>query len=264
MSDVETALTGAPAAPAETTQEVQTPAPEQTVDPQTQEAEKPRDDKGRFVPQERVNEITRARRDAERRAMYLEQQLAQIQQAQPQRNPSPQSTDRPPSLQDFATVEEWGEAVAEFSTRQALSRAEQTFQQRDQYHTQQQVAQQFQTREAEYAATVPDYMDRVAELTSSVPLPGELLMVISQSDHGPALAYHLAQHLDVADRLSRMHPVAAAVEIGRIEARLSAPQAKPVTKAPSPAPSLAGTSTVSKDPDGMTVNEWMAWRQSQR
>lgn len=269
MSDVETAQTGAQVAPAipAAPETLQAPGSESTpehVEAQPPEQEKPRDDKGRFVPQERVNEITRARREAERERDYLRQQMAQFQAQQPPQYTRPQSTDRPPSLQEFATVEEWGQAIAEYSAHQALSRAEQTFQQRDQYHTQQQIAQQFQAKEATFAATTPDYLDRVAELTSSVPLPGELLMAISQSDHGPAVAYHLAQHLDVADRLARMHPVAAAVEIGRIEARLSAPQTKPVSKAPNPAPSLAGSSTVNKAPDDMSVNEWMAWRNSQR
>lgn len=262
MSDVETAQTGAEVAPVETTattpeqtQEVaQTPTAEQ-VETQTQEQERTRDEKGRFVPQERVNEITRARREAERRAQYLEQELAQLRQGQPQRQSS-QSTERPPSLQDFQTVEEWGEAIAEYSAHQALSRAEQTFQQRDQYHTQQQIAQQFQAKEAAYAATVPDYLDRVAELTSAIALPGEVLMAISQSDHGPAVAYHLAQHLDVADRLSRMHPVAAAVEIGRIEARLSAPKPKPVTQAPAPVPTLSGSSVVSKDLASLSYEDY--------
>lgn len=262
MSDVETAQTGAEVAPVETTatppeqtQEVAQTSTTEQVETQAQETDKPRDEKGRFVPQERVNEITRARREAERRAQFLEQQLAQLQQTQPQRQ-APQSNERPPSLQEFQTVEEWGEAIADYSARQALSRAEQTFQQRDQYQSQQQIAQQFQAKEAAYASTVPDYMDRVSELTSSIALPNEVLMAISQSDHGPAVAYHLAQHLDVADRLSRMHPVAAAVEIGRIEARLSAPKPKPVTQAPAPVPTLSGSSVAGKDLSAMSYEDY--------
>jgi hypothetical protein len=160
-------------------------------------------------------------------------------------------------LQDFNTVEEWGAAIADYSARQAETRAEQRFQQRDQQYSQQQLASQFQVKEQAYAAQHPGYMERVAELSSSIPLPGELLMAISQSDYGPAIADHLAQNLDVADRLTRMNPVAAAVEIGRIEARISAPKpSKPVTQAPAPVPTLGGSSAVGKDLGALSYEDY--------
>ena len=265
MSDVETAQTGAEVAPVENTAAVpeQTQASTESTTEQVetqQQDDKPRDDKGRFVPQERVNEITRARREAERRAQYLEQQLAQLQSQQPQYH-QPQQHDRPPSLQDYSTPEEWGAAIADYSARQALAKAEQHFQQHDQYRSQQQIAEQFAAKEAAFAATHPDYMDRVGELVNTVPLPQEILNVIGSSDLGADLAYHLATHLDVADRLARMHPVAAAVEIGRIEARLSAPKpSKPVTQAPTPVPTVGGGSQpVARDPHAYASDaEWYA------
>lgn len=261
MSDVDDAQTGAevapavesPAQPEQPQEQAQAPTTEQV---ETQAPEQPRDEKGRYVPQERVNEITRARREAERQRDFYRQQLESMQ-TQPQQHYQPQSNDRPPSLQDFQTVEDWGAAIADYSARQALTQAEQRFQQRDQQYTQHQLAQQFQQKEAAYAASVPDYMERVEELASSVPMPNELLMAISQSDHGPAIAYHLAQHLDVADRLARMNPVAAAVEIGRIEARISAPKPnKPVTQAPAPVPTLGGSSVVGKDLGAMSYEDY--------
>lgn len=266
MSDVETAQTGAEVAPVENTaqpqEQTQAQAQESTTEQDSQRQDQPRDDKGRWVPQERVNEITRARREAERQRDFYRQQLESAQ-TQPQQHYQPQSNDRPPSLQDFQTVEDWGAAIADYSARQALTQAEQRFQQRDQQYTQHQLAQQFQQKEAAYAASVPDYMERVEELANSVPMPNELLMAISQSDHGPAIAYHLAQHLDVADRLTRMNPVAAAVEIGRIEARISAPKSKPVTQAPNPTPMVGGGAIAPRDPERLSIEDWMAQRNSQ-
>jgi hypothetical protein len=265
MSDVETAQTGAEVAPVENPaqpEQARTESATEQVEAQEQN-DKPRDDKGRFVPQERVNEITRARREAERRAQYLEQELAAMRSQQPSHH-QPQQHDRPPALQDYATPEEWGAAIADYSARRALSQAEQRFQQHDQFRTQQQIADQFAAKEAAFAATHPDYMERVGEMVAAVPLPQEILNVIGSSDLGVDVAYHLATHLDVADRLARMSPVAAAVEIGRIEARLSAPKpSKPVTNAPAPVPTVGGGSIASKDPDRMTVEEWMAHRNAQ-
>lgn len=264
MSDVELAQeTGAQeAATTETAQEqpqqeqAQAPATEQ-VDTQEQ-AQQPRDEKGRYVPQERVNEITRARREAERRAQYLEQQLAQV--ISQQQHNSPQSNELP-RIENFQTVEDWGAAIAEYSARQALSQAEQRFQQHDQQRSTQQLAQGFMVKEQQYAAQHPEYFDAVAELNATVQLPNEVYEAIAHSDHGPAIAHHLAQHLDEADRLSRMPPHIAAVQIGRLEAKVGAPKPKPVTQAPNPPPTLGGSAAVSKDPAKMSYADYVKWRQ---
>lgn len=264
MSDVETAQTGAEVAPvanAETPQATQ--VPESTTERvEALEQEKPRDEKGRFVPQERVNEITRARREAERQRDYYQQQLAQYQ-SQPQQHHQPQSNAQAPSISDYETVEAWAAAVLEHAERRADSRIESRWQQLDQQRQQQSVAQTFEVKEREFAAKTPDYLDRVSEMTSAVQFHPALLEAIGTSDHGPQLAYHLANHLDVADRLARMSPVAAAVELGRIESQLSSPKHKPVTNAPAPAPTVGGVSTAPKDPERMSVEEWMAARNKQ-
>lgn len=259
MSDVETAQTGAPAAPAETPQaqeQVQPSATEQEAQPQ----EQPRDEKGRFVPQERFNEVYRLRREAERERDFYRQQLAQQSATQPQHAPHGNDI---PRIDSFQTAEEWGAALAEYSARQALAKAEEKFAQHDQQRHRSQIAQQFTVKEAEFAATVPDYMERVEELGAVVPLSAEVLEAIALSDHGPAIAYHLAQHLEEADQISRLPPHIAAVRIGRIEAQLSAPKPKPVSQAPSPVPTVGGGSTVPKDPERMSIEEWTAWRNSQ-
>ena len=74
MSSEEIAVDGAQVAPAESAdiETEQTSTPAEPESPDTSEPDRHRDDKGRFVPQERVNEITRARREAERRAESLE------------------------------------------------------------------------------------------------------------------------------------------------------------------------------------------------
>lgn len=261
MSDVETALTGAEVAPvvnAEASEQVK--APESTTEQVEAINEQPRDDKGRFVPQERLNEVTRHRREAERRADALERELQALRQQQPAK---PQSNDTP-TLEAYGNdVAAWSQAVAEHAEQRALSKVEQRFQQVEQQRTQQQVAEQFDTRSREYAIANPGFEDRIADLARNVQFSPQVVEAIGFSEHGPAVADYLAQHLDEADRIARMQPHLAALQLGRIEAKVSAPKPKPVSNAPAPAPVLGGGSAVQKDPERMTTDEWLAWRRDQ-
>lgn len=83
-----------------------------------------------------------------------------------------------------------------------------------------------------------------------------LAEIIVSSPRGADIAYHLSKDHALAERVSRMSPLAAAVEIGRMEARLSAP-AKPVvksvTKAPQPPPAVrAGGGVAAKTAANMS------------
>lgn len=260
MSDEQIAQEGAtPAAPVENVAQ-ETPQISANADGQNEDKpdERPRDEKGRFV-QERINELTRARRQAEReRDAYA----AQLQQYQSQQHQVP-AGDKPPSFENYTDLNEWAVAVAEHARQQAANEARREFEQRQQQSSQQQVFGQYEAKEREYVASHPDYPEALEALSSSVRFSPAVLEVIAASDHGPAVVHHLGQHLDVADRLARLPPHLAAFELARIEAKVSAPKPVPVTKAPPPAPSVGGGSPVAKDPDRMSVDEWQAWRQSQ-
>lgn len=265
MSDVETAVDGAQVAPVENAaegQQTQEHASESTTEQvdTTEQGNKPRDEKGRFVPQERVNEITRARREAERRAEALERELAAYRQQQPAHQP--QSNDKPPSIGDFGDVDQWAAAMTQYAVTQAERNVSQRFQQNDAQRHQQQIVQQFDERALKYAADHPDFDQSVAELGQTVQFRPEVVEVIGLSDHGPAVAHYLAKHLDEADRISRLPLHLAAAHLGRIEAQVSAPKpAKPVTSAPNPAPTLAGGGKPALAiREGMTYAEYKAAR----
>ena len=268
---VDTAQTGAPAATPEVEQvapveqqETQNSAPETEEEKQ----ERSRDEKGRF--QSRLNEITRARREAERTAernaqerdFYRQQVEAYQRQGQTPQNNQPRND--MPTPEDFGyDLAQWGQAVTEKLRSEAMQSADQRFQQQTMQQQQVQVFSQFEEKERAYAQSNPEYFDRVEQLTSVVnfnPVVGEIL---ATSDHGPALVDYLAQHLYEADQLSRMPPHLAAVQLGRIEAQLAQHKPKPVSGAPAPPPKINGSAAGSKDPEKMTSDEWMRWRQTQ-
>lgn len=191
--------------------------------------------------QERIDEMTRARRDAEREAEYWrakalerEQPRQQEQQAQPDPNAPPNPADFDYGDADPAYLA----AVVDYKVDQKLR----AFQERAQAQAQAQTAdQQFKAKEADYSKVKPDFQTVVYD--SKWECTPVMADAIKQADGGPAVAYHLASNPAEARRIAALNPLAQALEIGRIEARLStpaAPQPKTVSEAPPPPNGVRG------------------------
>lgn len=196
--------------------------------------------------EERIGELTRKRHEAERRAAYWEgvakgqpqgQQQEQRQQQQHDEDPEPDPTDTT-KYQYGDTDPQYFKDVGAWSARQEHRRLTQ---QDRQVTTRQQIDQAYDARAAEFAKTAPDF----AALTGDDDLQISPVMAhaIKTSDAGPAVAYHLAKNPDEARRISGLHPLAQAREIGAIEGRLapaSAPPVKTASDAPPPPTQIRG------------------------
>lgn len=75
----------------------------------------------------------------------------------------------------------------------------------------------------------------------TLPMSQEMAETIMESEKGPEIAYYLASNREQAQRIRSMAPLAAAMEIGRIEAKLSLPKPRTETKAPPPPSTVKGT-----------------------
>ena len=231
----------APAAPA--------PGPaeggaEQTSTQQAQE----RDEQGRFrnPVQPRIDELTRKAREAEREAAYWRER-ATVTQA-----PAPAAPKKPEPA-DFNDYGEYVEALAEFKADEKVGKA---LDAREAKQAQQQQATQrattWEQRQTQARSAIQDY-DAVLE-SSDVPIAQHVGEALLESDHGPALAYHLAKNPAVADKLNAMTPLNAAREIGRIEASLAAGSAAP-SPAQGAAPAAPAARTTNAPPPGKPVQQ---------
>lgn len=258
--------------PAAAPAEAPAPAPAEDKEAPVQEAEakpeegddKPRDAKGKFTSptQERINELTRARREAEREAEYWKQRA------------SPAKTEAPapkPEVGNFQDYNEYIEAMADWKADQKVAKA---FEARDaeaaksaEQRVQESKAQTFHERVNAAKASIPDF-DAVVNATEAV-VPQHVTDAILESEKGAELLYHLAKHPEQAERLAQMSVREADREIGRIEATLgqtkTAPVTKPASKAPAPMrPTGSGAATaVTNDPGKMSHEEYRAMRKSQ-
>ena len=264
MSVPETMDSITPAAPTEQPQ-YQTPpsagfvaseAEQKPEGDKPEEKEPPKSEKRPGV-QSRIDELTRARYEAEREAKFWREQAA--------KSPPP-STDAPkPTRADFADDDAYFEALADFKAEQKVQQfSQQTQAERAQEAQARQTASQFDLyQERVQQADLPDYAEVVGQ--SDVPAAPHVLESILDSDVGPQLAYHLAKHPDVAERLNAMTPVQAAREIGRLEAAVASPAAqitppaKRTTSAPAPInPVRGGNGQFSKPAEAMSDAEWYA------
>ncbi|MFD1558348.1 hypothetical protein ACFSHT_22410 [Paraburkholderia silviterrae] len=122
-------------------------------------------------------------------------------------------------------------------------------------------AQAWQGRRTKALEEMPDYAE-VAE-NPAVHVSQTMAIAITSSENGPKLAYHLGQHPEVAERISRMAPALQLMEMGKLEAQITAPKAPAVSKTPPPIKHQAGAGTPqSKSADEMSMEEYAASRQT--
>jgi hypothetical protein len=239
------------------------PADEETPAPAPADDEPPRDDKGRF--QKRVDDLTRARGEAEREASYWRAQALGTK-GTPSPAPLPAAADAPPkpTAAEFDNFEDFVEALAGWKANE-VDRANRE-QSRKAEHAKS-VATSWQQREAEFRKTATDYVDVVGN--SDVVLPEYVLEGLQESDVGPQLAYHLAKNHDVAEKLRGLPERAAMRELGRLEASIaSAPAPAPApaartTNAPPPVKPVSQGNAVVPTLDKMSMDDYVKARKGQ-
>lgn len=232
-------------------------------------AQQERDESGRFKQKEgvqpRIDELTRARREAEREAAYWKQ-VAQQGTAQP----SAEAANKEPTPDQYDDYGKYVKALVKWEATQTLAQQQAEAGTRKVAETR---AQTFEERIVDARGRIADFDAVVGR--SDVPLSPHVGEILQESEKGADLAYHFAKNPDVLHRLNRMSERAAAMEIGRIEAGMtkSAPAqaaaapaapAKKLTNAPVPAntSNAAGRSTT-PNLANMSMEEYHAERTRQ-
>ena len=222
-----------------------------------------RDEQGRFKPkiQKRIDELTHARRAAEREAA----RWRAIAEGGQKATPAPQAHEFASDAEYEAAARrhEVREAAREISADNAQLAADQ-FQQ----EAAQAVADTYNQRVQATAARIPDFVDVVSK--ADIKISPDMLQALQESDYGPDLVYQLAKNPAEAQRLAGLSTRQLDREIGRMEAAVAAkgtpaptaPPAARTTKAPAPANvgATAGGAPANTDPSKMTMAEYEVWR----
>lgn len=95
----------------------------------------------------------------------------------------------------------------------------------DQTRQVEQTLQTYNDRKAAFEQEHPDFEEIV--YSDDLQLSAAMSQAILNAEDGPAIAYHLGQHPEEAERIAKLSPVQAVYEIGKISLRLQTPPSKP-------------------------------------
>ena len=163
----------------------------------------------------------------------------------------------PVTPEQFASNEDYVEALAD-------QRAEQKLVEREQRKQQAEILETYHDKEEEVRAKYSDF-EQVA-YNPNLPITTVMAQSIQASDNGPEVAYHLGANPREAERISRLSPILQAKEIGKIEAQLAAnPPVKKTSNAPSPISPVSARTTGTPSYDttdprsikSMSTSEWI-------
>ena len=241
-------------------------APEQQTDVDTTEQAKQDDDEDHRVPkgvQKRIDRLTQEkyRLRAELEFLRSQQQQPQSQQQAPQTEQQTQA----PKLEQYGSIEEYLEALADFKASQKFDQVSKERQAKESQSRQQQEAAKLHegyAKQTEQARQAYDDFDEVVE-NPSLPITKAMAEAIMRSNNGADVAYYLGKNPDQAARLANLDPFSAAVEIGRIAATVVRPQPRKASNAPPPIQPVGARATPVTDPDKMSTDEWLKWRNGQ-
>jgi broad specificity phosphatase PhoE len=190
--------------------------------------------------------------------------------------PAAEKDSKEPNPDDFKTVAEYAEALAEYKVEKKFAEREAK---RDQEAREQKAAEaqaELNRNIAKVMKELPDYAEVIESCDLDMP-PHITVYLATSGEMGVRLGYHFAKHPDDFDRIAKLPPVRALAEIGKLEDRLVKPKAKdaepekgtdatPVSRAPSPITPLnaSATAVTTKDPSKMSVQELREYERQQR
>lgn len=233
----------------------------------------------------RYSDLTRQLKESQAQQQRSQQQLDAALQAldrvtgglkkdEPAPAPKPEAEEElvPPEFVDLEQYQRdmavYTGKVAERSAKAALKAAEADREREritaEQEANKKQVAEAWNSRRTAAMQKYEDYSE-VAE-SPDVPISAAGAMVITSLEHGPEVAYYLGQHIDEARKIAAMPPILQAVELGKLEARITAPKPPAMSKAPEPIkPNQpnGGAAQVRGD-DELSMEEYAAKRNGKR
>ena len=229
--------------------------------------------------EKRFSELTKQREEARKEAQRereqresLENRLKELEERATPRPVEVQENVKPQPHQ-FNDAFEYAEALAEWSTEQALINRDKQEAERRAQEERNKVLDSWNKRLNDAKADLPDFDDMVA--SSDVVVSDHIRDAILESDVGPQILYHLAENPELADKLNSGSPISALRQIGRLEAqfeRKEAPvaESKPsVARSKAPAPinpikTGSGVVDVGVDSNGEFHGTYQQWREARK
>lgn len=208
--------------------------------------------------QDRINELTFKRNQAEREAAHWKS-VAETRQAP-----------AAPNAAEFDSDEDYQTALLDHRVRtgvhQGLAENAQATATKFSQDAQAATAEAYNQRVQETAQRLPDFAEVVSK--ANIDISPALQSALMDSEVGPDLVYHLAKNPMDAQRLSQLPEKQLLREIWNMEVSVgkkavsTAPAARTTSAPPPIKPGSAASAPANNDPAKMTQQEYESWRKS--
>ncbi|NIQ07203.1 MAG: hypothetical protein GWO20_16185 [Candidatus Korarchaeota archaeon] len=216
--------------------------------------------------QKRIDRQTAALRSAEEKLRLAEQRIEEINKS------SPVQEDKAPNMDDYDTVEEYTEAMAEYRAdkivKDKLKAEREAELQKAQQAKFEQMTKSFEEREASFRAENPEYKSNqenfeynfnMINSQGKTPATQTIAQVLMERNSAPALINELGRNEDLLHELSSMSPVEAVFKLAELERDISSRKKVKREEVPPPVKSVNGTGKGKKSVSNMNVDEAMKW-----
>ncbi len=216
----------------------------------------PADKPPKQTAQERIDEITYKRREAEREAEYWKN--VALGEAEPpvidkvdEPPATPPKDDTRPKQANYGTAEEYEDALFDWRDGKQADQQQKTAKMVEM----QERLKGYNARAEAFRAANPDF-DKVIEAPVFTDTMRELLLDI---ENGPMITYHIAKNPEIADKIKVLPPNSQVYAIHKLENELLIAQEEKPTAAPEPITPVGATGATDVDPSKMNIDEWMEW-----
>lgn len=237
----------------ETEEVVETPTPgEGEATPTGDEGGEPQE----LTAEELQTQLTdeqEKRRKAEGRLGYFEREaqrrLKEDEAKVTTEKPTETFTKPRPESKNFEDYDSFNEALVDWKIEQKEAARMAT----EKKTSQQEKAIQFQSKLDEGNAKYKDF-DQVAR-NDDLPITVNMMEAMIDCEHPDDIAYYLGKNIPECRRIASLSPIAAAREIGKLEAQFAGPQQKTKSNAPEPTKTISGKETPPTKFDNMTEDD---------
>lgn len=241
------------------------PTPVETVVAQ-EPATEPAKPETKTFTQEELDAILEKRLAKERRKYIQAQRRIGELTAQVPKKDEPGKSDDAPKRESFESYEEYLEAKAAYRAEKAAEkllaeRENLTRKQREELEEKER-ADTWAKRQKLGREKYKDFDDVVGN--DEVPITKAMAEAIMEADLGYEVAYYLGKHPEEAERIADLSPARQAVEIGKLEAKLSESPKPKASQAPEPISPVKGGGVADGSlNDDLPMSEWIKRRQKQ-
>lgn len=242
--------------------------------PENQSEESDEDGENKKQP----DEFERYKHATQRRINRLNESLAESKRLLAELQNKPQNTaktDPEPRQEDFESYEDFIKAQGRWEERQVQNERLEKERMAEAAEKQSRAIEEkrkiYEAQEAEFRKEAPDF-DSVSNVVSETisTLSAEQIKsyefqvfrdLLFSSENMPKLLYHLGKTPDALDQMLTMTPMQVARTLIGMEIEIkNAPKPQPQATPKPPAPVKTGSAKAQVDPDKLSTEEWLAWR----